>query len=120
MVDGGEWWLILDYAQIILWGYVLSYQYQVLKKKTRMVPHQLSAEQHLETFLTLEELRVVSILYIYLYIYIQRQLLPEFIEEPEKCCAKKECSRLSTGILYTNNHPADFLTQWNFTTSRSK
>ena len=32
MVDGGEWWLILDYAQIILWGYVLSYQYQVLKK----------------------------------------------------------------------------------------
>lgn len=90
------------------------------QKKTRMVPHQLSAEQHLETFLTLEELRVVSTLYILIYIYIQRQLLPEFIEEPEKCCAKKECSRLSTGILYTNNHPADFLTQWNFTTSRSK
>ena len=59
-------------------------------------------------------------IYIFIYIYIQRQLLPEFIEEPEKCCAKKECSRLSTGILYTNNHPADFLTQWNFTTSRSK
>ena len=82
------------------------------QKKTRMVPHRLSAEQHLETFLTLEELRVVR--------YIHRQLLPEFIEEPEQCCAKKECSRLSTGILYMNNHPADFLTQWNFTTSRSK
>ena len=38
MVDGGEWWLILDYAQIILWGYVLSYQYQVLKKKNKNGP----------------------------------------------------------------------------------